>query len=193
MKNSGLRIENAPTRGLGFTDSLGMKYGMVYITTTIINDTTIPIDLQFAFSQEYDYPTAYGEEQYNVILLSKEWGLNGVEITDSMINELPKFIDKPYLDKTLKPNEECVETIGILRPSRANLCSASPYAILEYSDRGNFPLCEWAGNQDQESNPSPKAFGAKLALGLQVGFCTVGGQYESCKIIPCGHVSYPEN
>lgn len=186
QSKSGLKIENTPTRGLGFTDTLGTKYGLAYITTTITNDSTIPIHLQIAFSKEYDYPIAYGDEQFKVIPLPKEWALNGVEITDSIINELPKYIDKPFLNRTLEPRERCVATIGILRPIRTNLCSATPYAILEYSDRGIFPSCEWLMSEGRASNP-------ELAIGFKVGFCTIGEVYESCMIIHCGQISYTED
>ena len=185
VTKTGLRIENTPTRGLGFTDTLGTKYGLVYITTAMTNDSTIPIHLHIAFSREYDYPIAYGDEHFNIILLSKEWAMEGFEITDSMINELPKYIGKPPMNKILEPNETYVATIGILRPSRENLCSATPYALLEYGDRGNYPSCVWAMNEDQSAT--------RLSLGLKVGFCTSGQEFKSCNIIPCGQISYPDN
>lgn len=182
--STGLQIENGPTRGTGFTDSLGTKYGLVYITATITNDTIIPIQLQLAFSKEYDYPTDYGEEQFKVLLLSEEWGLDGVDITEKMINELPKNTEKPVFEKTLDAHKKCVVTIGILRP-REGLCSATPYAILEYNNSDIFPSCEWSIGEYKAPNPD-------LALGLKVGFCTVGGDYESCTVIPCGQISYLE-
>ncbi|MDX1702446.1 MAG: hypothetical protein R3250_17590, partial [Melioribacteraceae bacterium] len=114
-----------------------------------------------------------------------------VEITDSMITELPKQIDKPFLNKTLEAHETFILTIGILRPSRTNLCSATPYAMLEYSDRGIFPDCGWAMHEGQSIHPiAIEDKRSPLALGLKVGFCTVGEEYETCTIIPCGKISY---
>ncbi|MDH3245227.1 MAG: hypothetical protein OEM26_11470 [Saprospiraceae bacterium] len=181
---SGLRIESTPTRGLAFTDVQGMKYGLVYITTAMTNDTVIPIQIRIAFSKEYDYPITYGDEQFKVLLLPKVFALDGVEISDSLLQELFEDQGKPSLNETLDPNEECVMTIGILRPSRPQLCSATPYAILELSDKGRTPSCEWTINGDRAPDP-------ELALGLKVGFCTVGHEYESCTVIPCGEISYP--
>ena len=114
------------------------------------------------------------------------FALDGVEISDSLLKELPKYKYKPFLNETLDSNEECVMTIGILRSRQPELCSATPYGILEYRDRGITPSCEWAMNEDQASNP-------ELALGLKVGFCTIGEEYKSCTIISCGQISYAEN
>ena len=179
--NSGLKIENGPTRGMGFSDLLGMKYGIVYITSTMTNDTTIPMQLELDVAMKYDYPEAYGEEHFNILPLSKEWGMNGIEITDSMILELSNYMNKPSRNITINPGESYVTTIGIIRPVRPDLCSATPYALMEY---GNWKInsdCNW---KDTKANYSD--------IGLKVGFCTVGGKYEHCIIIPCGQVSFPE-
>ena len=180
---SGLWIENGPTRGLGFTDSLGVKYGIVYITTTIRNDSTLPIQVEIALPKEKSYPIAYGEEQFQILRLPKAWGIDGLEITDSMIHELPTCMDRPFFSKILAAGDSCVETIGILRPVRDGLCSATPYALLEKGERGKFPSCAWEENENQ---------GSPLELGLKVGFCTRGQEFKSCMIIPCGKISYPK-
>ena len=181
---TGLIIENTPTRGLAFTDTLGRKFGLVYITTTITNDNAIPIQLHTAFSEEYDYPIDYGKEQFKIIILSEEWAKDKMEITDSMTNKILIHSNKSFLDKILEPGKKVTTTIGILRPARPDLCSATPYAILEFGDRRNYPLCEWSMNENGSSN-------TQLALGLKVGFCTSGEEYKSCTIIPCGQISYP--
>lgn len=178
---SGLQIDNSPTRGLGFTDTLGMEYGLVYITSTLTNSSAIPIEIHLAIPKAYKYPIAYGDETFTIISLPKEWGRNGFDITDEMISEVPTYKAKPFLTMTLKPREEYVVTIGISRPRRQGLCSATPYALVEFSDRENFPSCEWASDED-------KSAASHLELGLKVGFCTRGEEFRSCMIIPCGQL-----
>ena len=182
---SGLKIENSPTRGTGFTDSLGTKYGLVYITATITNDRPIPIQIQLDFAKGYDYPAAYGDAQFNIILPPSVFALDGVEITDSQMQALPKLTGKSSLIETLKPGEKHEATIGILRPVRKELCSATPYALFEYRNTGDFPSCDWPSDEGQPPN-------SQFALGLKVGFCTTGLAYKSCTFIPCGQISYPE-
>ncbi|WP_223034903.1 hypothetical protein [Hanstruepera marina] len=186
---SGLRIENSPTRGTGFSDLSGKKYGMVYITTTITNDSTIPILLQIAFSKEYDYPPSYGDEQFKIIILPNEWTQAGVEITDDMMNELLQTKNKHFLNETLKPNKRLVATIGLIRPIRPNLCSATPYGLLEISEKENFTSCSWTTIDYNNQNQSY----IDLSIGLKVGFCTTCETYKSCKIISCGEISFLKN
>ena len=69
---SRLRIENGINRGVSYTDSLGTRYNLRYIPITITNDSTFPIHIQIAFSNEYDYPTAYGDEKFKVFSFPKK-------------------------------------------------------------------------------------------------------------------------
>ena len=113
---SGLLIDYGINRGTGYTDSLGTYYNIRYIPITITNDSTIPIHFQIAFSKEYDYPVAYGDREFKVIPLPKEWALDGVEITDRMINELPKYIDKPFSNKPLNPAKNLLPRLEHITP-----------------------------------------------------------------------------
>ena len=180
---SRLNIENSPTRGTGFTDTLGEKYGLVYITSTITNDSTIPVHFQITFSKVYDYPESLGNEQFNLILLPNAWTQAGFEITDGRMNDLLKHPGATTFNTSIEPGEKLALTIGLFRPMRPAICSATPYAILDLRDTQNLPTCELKMNENQESSDV-------LVLGLKVGFCTVGEVYERCTIIPCGRVSY---
>jgi hypothetical protein len=172
----GLRIENGINRGTRYTDSLGTNYGITYIPITITNDSTIPMHLQIAFSNEYDFPHPDSDEKFKLIPLPKEWALDGVEITESMINELPKYIDKPLLNETIEPGEKIVVAIGTLRPVPTN-CSPIPNVLFTYSNSDNFKACDSLMNQDKSAN-------SQLVLGVKLDYC--GGR---CIIIPCGLVS----
>lgn len=177
--NVGLLIDNGINRGINYTDSLGTNYNLRYIPITITNDSTIPIHFQLVFSKDYDYPIAFGDQKFKVIPLPKEWGLNGVEITDSMFNELKNYIAKPLLNKTLEPGEKRVIAIGTLYPRPPKFRGILPNALFAHTDKGIFPTCDWLMNEDPSSNP-------QIALGLKLNFG------ESCMVIPCGQISYPE-
>ena len=178
-------MKNTPTRGTGFTDSLGIKYGLVYITTTITNDTNVPLHFEVAFSDANDYPSEYGDQQYHIILLPEVWSLEGKEITDSMTNKIPAYIGNSSLSKILDPGGSILLTIGIVRPVLPELCSATPYALLEYHEKDSHPSCNLPA-------PENGKVSSALPLRLKVGFCTVGGDYESCTVIPCGQVYHTE-
>lgn len=183
---SGLLIENGPTRGMGYTDAAGTKYGLVYITTTITNDSTLPIQFQVALPKEYDYPSEYGDHKFN-LLLWPNLNTDHVASLDSMMSlaetYLGKDLNNPYLyRKTLEPGAQWVATIGSRFPSQSVICSAVPYALLEFGNRATDPSCGWATHEDHNT----------LSLGLKIGFCTVGAEYESCIILPCGQIAYPD-
>ena len=185
---SGLRIDNDPNRGVSYTDSLGAKYNLRSIPITITNDSTIPIHIQIAFSIEYDYPTAYGDEKFNVFPFPKEFKPNDVtwdsvsyELGRSELRDLlDRGFETPYvLNETLEPSEKFVMSIGTLYPRPPKVCGVLPNELFAYSYRGIFPECDRFMKEDPSSNP-------QIALGLKLNF------RESCIIIPCGQISYPD-
>ncbi len=180
---SGLRIDNDLVRGMTYTDSLGTNYNLRHIPITITNDSTILMHLQIAFSNDYDHPhpDTDSDDKFKVILMPKEWALDGVAITDSMIDELKNYIiDKPSLNETLKPGEKFVLAIGILYARPVKSCGIIPNVLFAYSDCDNFKACDSLMNQDKSTNP-------QLALGVKLRYCG-----DRCILIPCGQISYPE-
>lgn len=185
---TGLKIETTPTRGTGLTDSLGSKYGIVHVTNTITNDSTIPILLQIALPIEYSYPIS---DEFKIVL----WpGLTEPPhlYTDSQGWVRENFTDN-YLEasnqfnKLLAPGEKYVVTIATIKyPGPPETCSAVAYSLLQYSERRNYSGCDWTMDEEHSTNP-------QLALGLHVGFCTSGLHYESCMIITCGQITYIED
>ena len=174
---SGLLFDKGGKRGSGYIDSLGTDYSLRYIPIFITNDSTIPIHIQIAFLKEYDYSVAYGNVKFKVIPLPKEWAQDG--ITDNMYDKLPNYIDKPLINETIKPGENVTIGIGtlVIKPRDISININAPFA---HTEKGVFPTCDWQMNVDPSSNP-------KIALGLKLVI------NEICTIIPCGHISYPNN
>jgi hypothetical protein len=181
----GLRIHNGINRGTDYTDSQGTKYNLRYIPITITNESTRPIHFQIAFEKEYDYPRRFRiDEPFNVFPMPEEWGMDGVEITDEMINELLRYIDQPSLTKTLEPGEGIVAAIGTryLPTGRGVL----PNALFVQSDRDKFQDCDDLMNHEESQNP-------QLALGLKLDICLVQQRDPvGCVLIPSGQLSFPE-
>lgn len=186
--NGGLLIDNGPSHGVNYTDTLGTKYSLRYIPITITNDCTISIHLQIAISNEFDYPVAYGDMKYKVFLFPKELTPDKVTFdtlsyelgNNELRNLLDTGFDSPYiLNKTLERHEKCVITIGTLYPNPTN-CGVVPNALFLQNNRGLYHTCDSLMNQDKSTDP-------QLTLGLKLDFC------ESCILIPCGQVSYSDH
>ena len=190
---SGLLIENGRPRGLSYTDTLGTKYSYRNIPITITNDSTIAIHIKIALSNEYDYPAAYGDQKFKVFLLPKELTPDK-ETWDSMsyvlgnnywvYKELSDFFERglnpPYiLNETLEPGEKCDITIGTLYPKPPKISGVLPNALFSQNNIGLYHECDSLINQDYSTN-------SQLSLWLKLVF------KESCMIIPCGQISYPE-
>jgi len=182
---SGLLFNNGINRGISLTDSLGTKYNLRYIPITINNDSTVQIQLQLTFLEEFEYPVIFGDEKFKVIPLPKEWTLDGVEITESMINEIPKYINKPSINKIIEPNEKFVLSIGTVYPSSPKLCGVLPNLLFTQNDRDNFQSCDVQMELNRSTNP-------QLAILLKLVFC-VNSDAPGCSLISCGKISYPEN
>ena len=175
---SGLLLENRINRGIDYTDPKGTDYSIRYIPITITNDSTISIDVLLAFSKEYNNPYPYSEDKFKLIPLPREWALDGVDITESMLDELPSYIQNPVLNETISPGEKIVFAIGSLYPRPAKSTGVLPRLLFAHSDTTTFPECDRFMIKEPESNQT-------IPIGLKIIFG------EKCKIIRCGQISYP--
>lgn len=193
--NLGLKIETRINRGARYTDLDSTDYWLIHIASSITNDSTIPIHLQMTFCREYDYPTEYGDQKFNIFLLPKVFAIDGGKIladngmlTDSMQVEFRNYLvnglGTPYIfNKTLEPGEKCVVPIGTQYPMTSN-CGVFPNVLFSKSEIANFQVCENQFGQDESTN-------SQFALGLKLDF-RPGKTPEKCTIIPCGQISYPK-
>ncbi len=170
-------IENDTWRGISYTDSMGSNYNLRYIPITITNDNTIPVHLQISFSKEYHYPYPDSIERFKLVTLPKEWALEGVEVTEKMIDELAKYIDKPLLNETIKPSEKYVIAIGTLYPKPPKFSGVLPGTLVTQDKIDLYSNCDRLTDQFNSIDSG-------LTLGLSIN------SGETCKIIPCGHVSF---
>ena len=196
LTTSGLGINNGINRGVGYTDSQGNSYNLRYIPITITNDSTISMEIRITFLNEYDYPTAYGDEQFRVFTFPKEMSPDDVTFDtisyELSQNELREFLDKGLdtnyiFNVTLEPDENYVMAIGTLYPRAAKVCGVLPNALFVQSNRDLYQECGTLMNQDKSAYPKVRD---SIGLGLKLGFC-VNSISPGCTLIPCGKISYP--
>ena len=186
--NTGLIIEYGPNAGMIDTFSAG---NYIHITATITNDSIIPIHLQVAISKEVAFPDSCGDHTYKLFLLPQELTPDTPTLYGKITEETGDFLDSclenPYiLNKTLEPGEYTVITIGTLFSS-APKCAALPRAVFTQSDVRKFQACD---NRMLQKNSTL----LQLALGVKLDFYSgKGPKPETCILIPCGQISYPEN
>lgn len=120
-KRFGISIENGQRQGFQYFDSMGVEYNYRYITTTITNDSLIPIRLLISFSKEYNYLRSNSSLKSKVFLLPRELTPYRQHFDNSMSKELKQFLDTDVhipitLDKIINANEELVMTFAVLTP-----------------------------------------------------------------------------
>ena len=191
---SGLRIEYGPNLGATHIDSLGVKYFYVHSTATITNDSTIPIHLQLALANEYEFPTFCSDSnKYKVFLLPEELTPDTATLYNNIVNGQHDFLnsplDKAYVfTKTLSPGDYCVVTIGVLTAKPTN-CAAVPRAVFSNDNKEFYNACDKQLNQAISTN-SQLEIGVKLEYYYQRKFIT---PEDGCAVIPFGQISYPKH
>lgn len=177
---SGLLIENKVNRGTNYTDPQGNDYSIRYIPISITNDSTVSLHVQVVFATEYNYPHPNSDIKFRLIPLPKEWAMDGVEISESMFDAIPNFIENPVLSETIRPNEKIVFALGSLYPRPAELSGVLPRKLLLQEEAANHPDCDWTLESERSS-------GQHMQLGLKIRFG------EICKIISCGQIYFNEH
>lgn len=188
---NGLRIEYGPNLGTTHVDTLGIRNFYVHITAIITNDNTVPIHLQFALANEYEFPAFCGDDTYKVFLLPEKLTPDTATIYNNIVNGQHDFLNTPLdnpgvVNKTLNPGEYCVITIGTLTPKPSN-CAPVPRAIFSRENIGLYNACEILKNQGISSGTLE--LGVKLEYYKERKFIA---PEDACVVIPFGQISYPD-
>jgi len=187
---TGLKIENGINQGIRANTKLGIKNPVIYTTSIITNDGSIPIRLQMALSEEYEFPALCGDSStYKVFLFPKELTPDTATLTNTIVSGENDFLksplDKPYaFNKILKPNEYCVITMGTLYSGSSN-CEVIPRAVFSPSDRELYGACDTQINRSISVDPQLE-IRIKLEFYNQRKFIA---PEDHCTIIPCGQVA----
>lgn len=161
-KRTDISIYNGPRQGFQYFDPLGEECGYRYITTTVFNDSIVPINIKIAFGKEYDSLRSHKILMSEVFLLPRELTPKQQQFDPNISNELKKFLGtrkgrSDSLNITLNPKEKCVMTFGIL----TKLQHKDPFIIELKLTKSNL---------------------STLALALVL---------SNPVMIPCGQISFP--
>ena len=132
---------------MGYADSLGNEYGLVYITTKISNTGDQPIDIHWDLVYERNYPIEYGDQKFK-ILLWPDLDSDLVSTLDSITGMMVQFSDMHPSDHhthevSIEAGEQSVLTIGTLFNRDEVECSVVPYEVFRYSEGHEFHMCQW--------------------------------------------------
>lgn len=189
---SGLKIEYGPNLGTTHIDTTGAKHFYVHITATITNDSTIPIQLNFALATEFEFPVFCDDTKYKVFLLPEDLTPDTATIYNNIVNGQHDFLNKPLdpsntFNKILQPGEYCVVTIGTLTRKPSN-CALVPRAVFSHDTRELYQTCDSQSNKAIPTDPHLD-IGVKLEFYYKRKFIA---PEDGCTIIPFGQISYPE-
>jgi hypothetical protein len=166
-------IKNSQRSGIGYIDTNGVGYTYLWITSTITNNSPLPMHLEIDFSNGNTYSS--GADISQTFLLPKKWVTPekylppaSKKIELGMSNELKWFLDR--VDKTsisfdtvLKSKENCTLTFGLLDRTKIDL----PFNI---------------------GLNAPKASSTTMTLGL-----SFDRPQDEHYLIPCGQITFTDN
>ena len=185
---TGLKIETGINRGITPHHSQDIRDFLLQTTTSITNDSTVPIKIELAISDEYEFPSVCNDGKYRVFLFPEV-----TPDTDSLTNRFNdfknSFFENPYsLKKTLQPHEKLDVTIGCLYPAPTN-CGVVPNAVFSHEDKELYGDCS---RQEIPDGSIDSRFEIRLKLGIYYENW-FGAPPDTCIIVPVGKISYPEH
>ncbi|PBQ33048.1 hypothetical protein CNR22_15100 [Sphingobacteriaceae bacterium] len=143
-KSSGFSIENGLRQGILYVDSTGTEYIYYSVTSTITNDSTIPMHFVVDFAKATDLandslgPRVFLQPR-RALTQEKLQTINKSAISLSISNDIKHVLamvaqTPTTLDTLLSSKGKCVMTFGLLN----NTKHAEPYAIgLQVSGNGS--------------------------------------------------------
>ena len=190
----GLKIEYGMNQGIRADASRGITNPFIYTTAVITNDSDELIHLHMALSETYEFPSFCGDDEYKykVVLLPEELTPDTATLRNTIIGGSEDYFktdmtDPNSLNKTLKPGEYCVVTVGTLYPGKSN-CEVIPRAIFSRDNMGLYEACDRQLNQIIPTDVKVE-LGVKLEYYNQRKFIP---PEDGCVVIPFGQIRYLE-
>lgn len=180
-----VHIDNGVNRGFFFENSTGIKNGLTYIPVSITNESGKTWELHLKFAEEYDFPDSSNNEKFQLVVLPEIWALDGVDITDEMIKELPTYLQSERFSKEIKPKETMVLAIGTYRQVPSISSVPIPNELFIQSEKGLLNECAFYGPEEPVSDTS-------TALWLKL-LVDINTDAPWCISVPCGQLICKEN
>lgn len=182
-KFMGLYFDHGVRKGRFHIDASGTKYNYRSISTTITNDTLIPVSIRISLLNEYTYPKPFKNQTFRVFLFPEKLTADKND-EDKLLNTfLNNYYSKPFLlDTIIHPEKELTITIGVL-------------TSVDYPEPGQFAL------MTKELKPRffigdsliKTAMSTSRPLDLFLGlsfYKSFNDSANSCTVIPCGKIFF---
>jgi hypothetical protein len=193
---NGVYLSDSGRHGRIYKDTNGNQYAYTYISTIISNDTLIPINIQMAFSNDYNQ----NGQPYKVFLLPEIMTVEKQRNEGFYNNKVRDFINKSSktiikINKVINPNEAYHINIGVLCPYERKDDNMGPQFSL-FSDGHKLQNLFFSNNfissQDSLLIASKKT---KNQINLWLGLSFSLNKPDtlcSYSVIPCGQITFSE-
>jgi hypothetical protein len=181
---SGLGILHGQRQGLGFEDSQHRRFNYRYITSTIINDSLVPLHLSIELKNVYHCPNQTKSPTFRVFLLPRSLTPRRMHLDSETSEALKTFLNSDklgsvQLDTILQPHQEVSLSIGVLTATDAN--DPGQLALLLGEHDFNFYAHDsliWAAKKELNANV--------ISLGLDFFQFFEKTDDQGYLLIPCG-------
>ena len=180
-KHSGMYMDHGTQQGQYYHDPKGNTFFYRHITTTITNDSMVPLNLEIGFTTEYHYPAPFEEQSFKLFLLPESLAGDQQDHEKVLRTFLDTALEKPSaLYKTIQPKQELNITIGIL--TNKNAFAPTQLALITKGHRPHFINHDsLISHKASTTNPLDLLF----ALDFNESDC------PSCfSVIPCGKMTH---
>lgn len=118
---SGIYIDHGSMTGIWYSDRSGNIYNYRSVTSTITNDSTLPLHLDLSLPAKQYYPAPYSEQYYHIYIIPE--AISGEHIKNES-KALKEFLDSASslnytFRKIIPPKKELTLTIGVLSSSKS--------------------------------------------------------------------------
>lgn len=187
-KHLGIYFDHGNWTGGYYSDKNGNTYLYRSVTTSITNDTTIPIHVKLEFLNELKCKNAFNERFMKIFILPKELSGEKQYKYPGVSPELQKYLDfdtnkKSSLNEELNPNEELTITFGTLNYNKNY--GPTQMALISNKLKPHFI---------SHDSIIEKSIANKKPLDLYIAFDFASSEKDSTCFsflcIPCGQISY---
>lgn len=187
-KHLGIYFDHGNWTGGYYADNNGNTYLYRSITTSITNDSTIPIHVKLEFLNELTCKNSFNERFMKIFILPKELAGEKQYNYPGISTELKKYLDfdknkNSSLTELVNPNEQLTITLGIINYNK----NYGPTQMALISDRQKPHFIS-------HDSIIEKSIASKNPVDLYIALDFLSSEKDSTCFsylcIPCGHISY---
>lgn len=179
-KHAGIYIDHGTMTGNWHNNGPGNIYSYRSITSTIINDSTLPLHLDLALPAEQPYPAPYNDQRYRLFIIPEALAAQQYNADSKALKDfLDSASGRPCtLQRIIQPKEELSLTIGVFSSNKG--VAPGQMALLSKGHKPHFPAHDSLIN---EALSKTKVLELLFALDFYKPL-------NNIQIIPCGKMWY---